>query len=298
MRATHSEPGDDLVKRLDSDRPAIDRPRVIYADLDGTLLGPGGSLFAMPAGRSSLRAVRAVHELHAAGVELVLASGRARAGMFEPSRLLGVRAYIAELGALLVERVLPDEIVVPNFGAHRGEGSPFDEMIRSGAGAYLIDRFEGMLELHTPWARKPREATMLFRGQVDPAEATAALDAAGYGWLEVHDNGRLHRTSPTLRATQLRAYHLTPKGVSKASAVRLHLERAGIPRAAAAAIGDSRADLDIASEVAGVFIVSNGVAEIDGDEPPANAWATPSSHGDGFAEAVRSLLEGGRSSSS
>src|SRR5205807_4105360 len=77
--------------------------RALYADLDGTLLGPGGSLYATPSGLSD-RGASALAELHRAGVDLVLVSGRTREQMREAGRILFARAAIAELGALIVER--------------------------------------------------------------------------------------------------------------------------------------------------------------------------------------------------
>jgi phosphoglycolate phosphatase len=272
---------------------------VVIADLDGTVLGPGGSLFATAAGGTSARAAEAVAALHVAGIELVLASGRSRRGMFEPARLLGATTSISELGALIVERRGAEEVVLPNFGAFRAGGSPYEEMARSGAGGYLLERFPGRLEPHVPWARQRREATMLFRGHIDEGEAAGALASAGYDWLELRDNGRLHgasvRDAPlnseSPRAVVVHAYHLVPRGTSKASAVRLLLDRRGIAPQDVVAVGDSPADVEIAAEVAAVFIVANGVDPAEhGRAAPANAWSTPGSYGDGFADAVEALL--------
>src|SRR5204863_8834312 len=79
------------------------RIRALYADLDGTLLGPGGSLFLTPDGLTDAGA-EALTSLHRAGVTLVLVSGRTREQMREAGRILQARASIAELGALLIER--------------------------------------------------------------------------------------------------------------------------------------------------------------------------------------------------
>jgi hypothetical protein len=206
--------------------------------------------------------------------------------MVEAARILGAQSFIAELGAFVVERGTPDE-ATSNFGEFEGPGSPFTAMARSGAGAFLLERYAGRLELHTPWSSHPREATMLFRGLLDEGEATGALAAAGYRWLEVRDNGRISRTFETLEADEVRAYHLVPKGVSKASALRLHRERRGIEREAAAAVGDSASDLQMAPEVGAMVLVA-------ADETPTieggNVFGTPSPSGDGFAEAVDALL--------
>jgi hypothetical protein len=212
--------------------------------------------------------------------------------MQESARVTGARAYISELGALLTERNGSGaETVVTNYGALGGDGSPFEEMARSGAGAFLLDRYRGRLEPHTPWSAQPREATMLFRGHV--ADGQAALDEAGYGWLEFHDNGVIPRSFPGLDVAEVHAYHLVPRGVSKTAAVRLHLERTGVPPEAAAAVGDAPSDLDIASAVGRVFIVANGRASVSEEAVAAtsNAEFTRAGHGEGFAEAVDALLD-------
>lgn len=273
------------MKRLDEDRPDLRNVRVVYADLDGTLVGPGGSLFALPVG-SSTRAATALGRLVEAGIELVLVSGRTRGGMREPARVLGATGFVAELGAIVVEQLLPEEGVT-DFGAFEGRGSPFEAMVRSGAGAFLLDRYPERLEMHLPWAALGREATMLFRGLVDPREATEALREAGYGWLQLHDNGRIRRRSGSLQVDDVHAYHLTPGGVSKGSGVRLHRARRGIPLEAAVLVGDSPSDVAAAPEVAAMFLVANGLA---GPEEGPNVRVTSAPAGDGFAEVVDLIL--------
>jgi HAD superfamily hydrolase (TIGR01484 family) len=258
---------------------------VLYADVDGTLVGPGGSLFSTPSGASS-RGV-AIAALHEAGVEIVLVSGRTRDQLREVARLVGAGAFVAELGAFVVERG-EREVVTTNFGAFRGAGAPFQAMARSGAGAFLLDRYEGRLEPHTPWAHQPREATMLFRGLVDEGEANDALARARYDWVCLRDNGRIKRTFATLDVPEVRAYHVLPRSVSKASAVRIHREQRGVPVRETAAVGDSVSDLEMAAEVGAMALVA-------GEPPPGVAlgesvFVTHGDAVDGFAEAVGILL--------
>jgi phosphoglycolate phosphatase len=265
--------------------PLLTAPlRALYADLDGTLVGPGGSLFATAEGPSS-SAAEALAALHRAGVRLVLVSGRTRDQMREVARLVGAAGYIAELGAFVVERSHPED-VTPNFGAFRGPGTPFRAMARSGAGAFLLERYPGRLEPHAPWAFQGREATMLFRGLIDEHEATDALRAVGYRWLEVCDNGRISRTYETLDVHEVRVYHLVLRGVNKASAVRLHRERAGFRIEETAAVGDSVSDAQMASEV-GAMVLVGGATDPHGRP---NVTSTDSPAGDGFAEAIGALL--------
>ena len=76
--------------------------RCLYVDLDGTLLGPGGSLLTGAEGRFSLAGVRALEACARAGAEVVLYSGRRQSSVFEDARLLGQSSYIFEIGCGLV----------------------------------------------------------------------------------------------------------------------------------------------------------------------------------------------------
>ena len=128
--------------------------------------------------------------------------------------------------------------------------------------------------------------SVLLRGLIDPGDANAALHRAGYRWLHVIDNGRVRSRSAQLGAGEVRAYHLLPVGVSKATGVGLHMSRAGISREAAAAIGDSPADAELAGVVGTVFDTAPKGAAGSGE----SAGGSPSG-ADGFAGAVRQLLQ-------
>lgn len=264
--------------------------KVLYTDLDGTLLGPGGSLFTTAGGGWTSRAAEALLRLHEAGVALVLVSGRTRGQIGELARAVSATGYVAEMGALVIDRRSFPEVEHRAFGAFEGSGTPFETMVRSGAGGYLLERYAGRLEPHAPWSNHPRAATMLFRGKVDVAEAQAALETAGYVWLELADNGVISRTFPGLDVAEVHAYHLVPKGVNKAAGVRKHLELTGMTASDAAAVGDSLSDLELASVVGRMFVTANGRASVSEEDLPANASFTGSSYGEGFAEAVATLL--------
>jgi len=78
------------------------KPRCLYVDLDGTLLGHGASLLHDGEGRVSLEGIRAIQACLRADVEVVLMSGRRRIQVAEDARLLGQSAYIFEAGACVV----------------------------------------------------------------------------------------------------------------------------------------------------------------------------------------------------
>ena len=260
---------------------------VVYADLDGTLLGPGGSLFAGEGNRASLRSSAALVELHDADIELVVMSGRTKRSA-EVARAFGASAYIAELGGLLIEWPGdgPEE-VVENFGDFPGDGSPAEVIKASGAAALLLEGFPRKLIPVAPWA----EVSVLFQGHVATDEAEDLLETAGFGWLSFADNGRLRRTYEDLDVSEVHAYHLLPRGVTKASAVRLHQGRHGVEPSRTAAVGDSPADLIVAGEVGAFFLVANGLEQLPtGTHLPGNASVTSAARGDGFAEAVEAIL--------
>ncbi|HEX5950589.1 MAG TPA: HAD hydrolase family protein, partial [Actinomycetota bacterium] len=126
-----------------NDEPADQDLKVLYTDVDGTLLGPGGSLFAGARGLSTGEAATALLRLRQAGVELVLMSGRTRRGLHEVARVVGASAYIAELGGLLI---VGAEEPIEDTGSFEGPGSLPDALARAGVAGLLLERFRGHLE--------------------------------------------------------------------------------------------------------------------------------------------------------
>lgn len=263
------------------------RPRVVYTDLDGTLLGPGGSLFAGPNGGVTGRAAEALAALHQAEVAIVPTSGRAETTVREAARVLGASGYIAELGGIIVRG---DE-VIRDRGAYRGPESPYRAMIRSGAAGLLLDTYRSRLELHAPWSVN-RECSMLFRGHVDLDEVRDLLASSRYEWLTVEDNGIIPRRFPGLDLDEVHVYHLVPRGVSKEAAAGADLEARGLSAVQAVAVGDSPTDVALASQVGAVFVVANGAYAVGADTPD-NVFVTDGANGEGFAEAILGVLAGG-----
>jgi hydroxymethylpyrimidine pyrophosphatase-like HAD family hydrolase len=232
--------------------------RCLYVDLDGTLLGPGGSLLHGADGRFALESVRALQACWRADVEVVLYSGRRQSSVFEDSRLIGSNSFIFELGCGLIldgELEWLTDGIVPSAEL----GTIFEQIERSGAPALLLDRFAGRLEYHTPWSAR-RDVSHLFRGAVDLHAVHAVLDAAGLGWLRLVDNGVIHEASEQMEGLPvIHAYHLIPAGSSKARAVARHRQARGYGRADCIAVGDSREDMDAASVVGAFWLVANAL---------------------------------------
>jgi hypothetical protein len=270
--------------------------RIVYTDLDGTMVGPRGS-FWHDAGRGlTAEPAAALLELHRAGVPLVLVSGRTFEQVVEAARIFAADGAIAELGATIGwnggrdRHRLTGELPAEHHGR-----TPMDVMASLGVVERLIAAHPGQLEWHEPWHRT-HDTDALLRGRVDPVAVDAWLAADGAGWLTLKDNGAIPATSRMTLAPDPappRVYHLMPRGISKGVAIAWDLERRGIDPADAVAIGDSVSDLEMAPAVGRLWITANGAA-VDGMAvriaAVPNATVTGAPMGEGWAQAVRASL--------
>ncbi len=266
--------------------------RCVYTDLDGTLLGKGGSLFADYEGNFSRKQALALEACSRAGVEVVIKSGRREAQVMEDARLISQTAYIYEAGCGLIidgDRTLLTGDLVPDE-----DGNVADKLAAAGIPELLFEHFAGRLEYHAPW-HHDRQLSLLFRGKVDVDEANRLLAERGHGDLRFLDNGAIHRRMPGIEVAH--AYHLVPGEASKARAVATHMRARGFDPENCIAIGDSVEDLGVAPEVGRFFVPANG-PERDPSMPEAiskhaNVTVTEGRAGDGFYEAVVETLAAG-----
>jgi hydroxymethylpyrimidine pyrophosphatase-like HAD family hydrolase len=261
----------------------------VYTDLDGTLLGPRGSLFRGPDGAFSINQARALQACDRAGVEVVIMSGRRESTVGADARLMGQRCYIYEAGCGVViegERTLLTGSWVPGEN-----GTPAEQMLAAGIPDLLFDAFPGKLEWHAPW-HTGRELSHLFRGEVDVVAANALLAARGHDDVRFLDNGAI--TRPVEGIEIAHAYHLVPGGASKAKAVAFHARARGYAPEECIGVGDSLEDLDVAAAVGRFFVVANGPVRDPGLREAlsqvTNVTVTDGAMGEGFYEAVVSTL--------
>lgn len=280
---------------------ALAQVEVVYTDLDGTLLAKGGCVLADSEGGPSTAVAQAIVSLNAAGLAVVPISGRGRLQLIELTRLLGWRDFIAEAGAIIIRGIgspggatttynngsWPAELV--------GSGiSPYEIIERTGAYELLREAFPNLVEYHTPW-HENRESTHLLRGCLDVREAQRLLEALTPA-IGILDNGVVRNPGALQCDGELpHAYHLVPRGVSKAQAIELDLAARGLVREQAAAIGDSATDIEMADAVAVMALVdnafeSNGVnSELAHTERP-NVYRTCCRRGEGWAEFAHTWL--------
>jgi hydroxymethylpyrimidine pyrophosphatase-like HAD family hydrolase len=270
--------------------------RIVYTDLDGTMVGPRGSFWHTAGRELTDGPASALLELHRAGIPLVLVSGRTHEQVVEAARIFAADGSIAELGATIswdagrgthrLAGELPDE--------HAGR-TPMAVMAELGVVERLIAEHPGRLEWHAPW-HATHQSDALLRGRVDPLAVDAWLAQQGLGWLTLKDNGAIPATSRMSLAPDAlppRVYHLMPRGISKGAAIAWDLERRGLCAEDAVGIGDSASDLEMAPAVGRLWITANGAA-VDGMAAllaaVPHAAATEGAMGEGWAQAVRASL--------
>lgn len=273
--------------------------RIVYTDLDGTMVGPRGCFFRAHDRSLTLEPARALVDLHRAGIPLVLVSGRTRPQLIEACGIFGADGYIGELGAVLGWNGAHNHEVLRGAMPASYEGrTPVEVLETLGVVDALFAEWPGMLEWHTPW-HAGHEADAMLRGLVDVATVDKWLAANGLDWLRLRDNGVLPDTpTETLRpeAAPAHVYHLVPDGLSKGLAVARDLERRGLRPGDAIAIGDSASDLEMAPFVRQLWLVANGATH------PHMAPLVRAHHnvrvadeqvGLGWTQAVRSALPTG-----
>ncbi len=252
--------------------------RCVYTDLDGTMLGSGGSLFRTADGEFTLLVGRALEACHRAGAEVVITSGRRRLQVMEDARLIGQSSYIFEVGTGMV---IDGELTFLTGDLQPREGASIHAQIaESGAPDLLLRHYGNRLDPHLPFALD-REVSHLFRGDVDADEANRLLAEAGYDNLRLVDNGWI--------APDTHGFHLIPAGSSKSNAVAAHMRARDYAPEQSIGVGDSLEDLDLAAVVGRMFLVGNSAAD---GSAHANVERTEGAMSEGFYEAViRALAE-------
>ena len=264
--------------------------RILYSDLDGTMVGRGGSFFR---GRdfdsTTLEPAEALVALHNAGLALSLVSGRTRAQLQEAARIFGADGFIAEMGAIVGwdrgrRSTMLSGKAPPEFG-----GPLVAQLESLGLVDELLAAFDGRLEHHAPW-HQGHETDVMLHGLVDVEKVNIWLDDRGFGWLVLVDNGRLTDTVVEGIEERPHIYHLMARGISKGLAIASDLERRGLTPPEAVAVGDSLSDLEMAQHVDRFFLVSNG-AEVPSIREAAdllpNVTICAGPVGAGWAEAAR-----------
>ncbi len=265
--------------------------KVVYVDLDGTLLGRNGSLLHDSLGNFSRASIKGLEACSRADVEVVIKSGRRYMQVQAAARLLGQSSYICEVGALLIDD--GEEVWLAGDWKPTDERNIFEQIGETGAPELLLETYAGKLEHHTPWHLN-RDVSYLLRGEIDLEEANELIRQKCHPDLKLIDNGFSNRHSDSLQLDRPSIYHLLPTAVSKANAVACHMRRREYTPEQCIAVGDSVEDLAVADVVGRFFLVANAIEKDPDLEREAvakgNVEITEGKMGDGFYEAVVQTL--------
>ena len=283
-------------------RERLARVRYVFTDLDGTMMGPGSTVLANSAGEPSLDFVKTLVDLKAVGVSVVPCSGRNRSMLREDARLLGLNAYIGEMGGIIMTDLSHDtwEYYTADMEYDPACGlTPHEVIEKTGLCDAFISRYPGMLEFHNDMSAgyKHREVTIGLRGEIPDEEAIALLDASDMA-LEWADNGFLNYISaPTTlhlpEGVPGRAFNVMPKGLNKGRAIARFCEILGIPREETLGIGDAASDFLMADYTGAFIMVENGLHDAGAEEFLAThetAVVAPGKTVDAWVFGMRSLL--------
>ncbi|MCZ3387395.1 MAG: HAD hydrolase family protein [Actinomycetia bacterium] len=243
--------------------------RILYSDLDGTMVGPGGCLVRAADRSTTLDPTEALIALHDAGVLLSLVSGRTRAQLQEAARIFGADGFIAEMGAIIGWDHGRRSSILTGETPQEFAGPLVAQLESLGLIDALLAECDGRLEHHAPW-HLGHETDVMTHGLVDVDVVNKWLDAEGFGWLVLADNGRLNSTVMGGLDGPPHIYHLMARGISKGAGVAVDLERRGLTASDAVAVGDSLSDLEMAPFVERFFLVANG-AEVPDIRAAADA---------------------------
>ena len=269
--------------------------RCVYTDLDGTLLGRGGSLFRDAEGDFSMLQARALEACHRAGVEVVIMSGRREPQVLEDARLMGQTSYIYEAGcAVMIDG--ETTILTGDFAARRGRHGLRADRGPRGARAALR-ALPRPARVPRALAHGPRPLAPLPRQGRRRRGQRAARTSDGHDDLRLLDNGAIGRQMDGDRGPRPRL----PPGPARRSARRTPSPStrgpaATTPRSASRSATRSRTSRSPPS-VGRFFVVANGperdAGPARGDRPAATTSPSPRARwATAFYEAVVSTLMG------
>ncbi len=283
-------------------------PKLIAIDIDGTLLPSVGT-------RISDRNRRALLSAEAAGIEIVIATGRRQAyatPLIHPIGLKPQTVMVTSNGT--VTRTLGgdriDRFFLPTATAlelcpllRRFGGTTVFTFDREGPGELVLESIDQLnariapwVESNRPWITEVRPLERAFDSGEPPVQGmvcgTLESMSEAHSWLEdsnLFGKIELHRTEYPVR--DLSILDILPPGCSKGVAMRRLAQSHGIVPAEIMAIGDNFNDLEMLEFVGQPVVMANaapGLVEI----ARSRGWQlTASNDEDGVALAIESVLD-------
>jgi Cof subfamily protein (haloacid dehalogenase superfamily) len=280
--------------------------RLIAIDIDGTLMPSTGPKF-------SPRNCAALQAAEAAGIEIVIATGRrqayampliAQVGLSEESVMISsngaaVRGFDGEL---LDRRFLPIETARRLCVALRGYQTMVFTFDREGVGALVIENLQRLyarvprwVEANRPYLVEIRPMERAFDGGEEPIQGmvcgtVAEMIAAEKQLLGGDLAGQIamHRTEYAAR--NLSILDLLPPGCSKGAALDSLARIRGLEQEQIMAIGDNLNDLEMLEYAGRSVVMANASEEILALALRRGWEVTASNDDDGVALAVEEVV--------
>jgi hydroxymethylpyrimidine pyrophosphatase-like HAD family hydrolase len=280
--------------------------KMIVVDIDGTLLPSAGTAV-------SPRNCRALTEAQAAGIEIVIATGRRQAyakPLLTPIGLQPHTVLITSNGTVTrtlagdpIDRFfLPVETARALCPILRPYGSTVFTFDCEGPGELVLESLHTLharialwVEANRPWIREVQPLERAFDSGVGPVQGMVcgtlkamapAHSSLGAGGLAPHI--AMHRTEYPER--DLTILDILPPGCSKGSALERHAQRRGIPREAILAIGDNWNDLEMLQAAGHAVVMANGAPDLVAMARRVGWPVAPANDDDGVASIVESVL--------
>lgn len=280
--------------------------RMIAVDIDGTLLPSPGRLV-------SPRNCRALRDAEAAGIEIVIATGRRQAyamPLIEPVGLKPGTVFITSNGTVTrtmggerIDRLLlPVQTALALCPALRPFGTTVFTFDREGPGELVLESVEALNARVSLWAEANRSSILEVRPlerAFDDGEAPVQSMVCGgveemrraEQWLaksELAPHVELHRTEYPSR--DLTILDILPPGCSKGSALRRLAKKRGLAPEEVVAIGDNWNDLEMLEFAGRAVVVANGAPDLV-DLARRRRWEiAPANDEDGVAQVIEGLL--------
>jgi Cof subfamily protein (haloacid dehalogenase superfamily) len=280
--------------------------QLIAIDIDGTLMPSTGPKIS-PRNCAALRAAEA------AGIEIVIATGRrqafampliAQVGLSDDSVMISSNGAVVRGfdGELLDRRFLPVETARQLCVALRGYGTLVFTFDREGTGSLVIEnlqqlhaRIDRWVEANRSYLVEVRPIERAFDGGEEPIQGmicgtVAEMMSAEQNLLlsEVSGQIAMHRTEYAAR--DLSILDLLPPGCSKGAALGSLASIRGLERNEIMAIGDNLNDLEMLEYAGRAVVMANASQEMLALAERGGWEVTASNDEDGVAVAVEEVL--------
>ncbi len=280
--------------------------QLIAIDIDGTLMSSTGP-------RISSRNRAAIRAAEAAGIEIVIATGRRQAyampliaqlDLDENSVMISSNGAVVRGfdGQLLDRRFLPVETARQLCVALRGHGTMVFTFDREGTGALVIEsmqqlhgRIDRWVEANRPYLTEVQPIERAFDSGEEPIQGmvcgTVAEMIVAEKQLRASDLGQqiaTHRTEYAAR--NLSILDLLPPGCSKGAALDSLARIRGLERDQIMAIGDNLNDLEMLEYAGRSVVMANASDEILALALRRGWEVTASNDDDGVALAVEEVV--------